>query len=484
MSQNLLELAQAKTGKAFQHAGGKHNGEYCGPCPSCGGTDRFRVWPRQRQAHGWPGGYWCRTCGLGGDVFQWLMDFEGMDFVAACRAVGRDLPKGRGRAPARARPPPPATAPPPGAPTAGAAPPPPWRERAEAMVAWAHRHLLQSRTWLDWLAARGISQEMAVRYRLGLNPGKGDKDLFFARRDWGLPEQAHPETGRARRLWGPRGLVIPWTRGGEVLRIRIRRPGEALADGRGKYIVIGGSCMGTWLSAPGPRVIQIIEAELDCIAMEQAAGDLCRFAGLGSLSMRPDRAAHEAIMGSSVLLDALDFAPEDDAKDQAQGPRVRAWWKKQYPGKYVRCPVPEGKDPGELIGRGVDPRLWIVGYLPPAMQMELMVGPSGPGQEEEGAPESVFEEAPGEGAARKPEPAHPGAREGDVDPRFPAGWERTPRLCDVPGVRTNMERRCLQGEVCKAGAYWLCGPREAVALSTVTDCPARERIVRFIRTGR
>lgn len=36
--------------------------EYAGPCPACGGHDRFRVWP------GPPGRFWCRQCTWSGDV--------------------------------------------------------------------------------------------------------------------------------------------------------------------------------------------------------------------------------------------------------------------------------------------------------------------------------------------------------------------------------------------------------------------------------
>ena len=59
-----------------------NGGEHASPCPWCGGTDRFRLWPEQRR-------YWCRQCGRKGDAIQFLRDYHGLSFKEACDAVGR-----------------------------------------------------------------------------------------------------------------------------------------------------------------------------------------------------------------------------------------------------------------------------------------------------------------------------------------------------------------------------------------------------------
>jgi len=59
-------------------------GEYAGPCPSCGGRDRFHVWPAE-------GRYWCRGCGRKGDTLQYLRDFRNLSFHEAARLVGKQL---------------------------------------------------------------------------------------------------------------------------------------------------------------------------------------------------------------------------------------------------------------------------------------------------------------------------------------------------------------------------------------------------------
>lgn len=60
--------------------------ELFGPCPRCGGTDRFRVWPQSNR-------YWCRQCGIRGDTIQFLRDVRGLSFQAAAVQVGKVLPE-------------------------------------------------------------------------------------------------------------------------------------------------------------------------------------------------------------------------------------------------------------------------------------------------------------------------------------------------------------------------------------------------------
>ena len=48
--------------------------ELHGPCPFCGGRDRFYVSP---------GVAGCRVCGFGGDVIAFIQKAEGLDFMGA-----------------------------------------------------------------------------------------------------------------------------------------------------------------------------------------------------------------------------------------------------------------------------------------------------------------------------------------------------------------------------------------------------------------
>jgi len=60
--------------------------EHGGPCPWCGGDDRFRVWPDQ--GTGGLGRYWCRQCRRKGDVIDFLRDYKGLTFREACTDAG------------------------------------------------------------------------------------------------------------------------------------------------------------------------------------------------------------------------------------------------------------------------------------------------------------------------------------------------------------------------------------------------------------
>ena len=85
----LLTLIEADV--TLKRVSSKNGGEYAGPCPFCGGTDRFRVWPHASEG----GHYKCfgpaegrAGCGRAGDAIQYLRDRNGLSYTAACQALG------------------------------------------------------------------------------------------------------------------------------------------------------------------------------------------------------------------------------------------------------------------------------------------------------------------------------------------------------------------------------------------------------------
>jgi DNA primase len=343
---NTLDLALKKV--KLRKVSGTHGGEWQGPCPGCGGTDRFHVWPEQQEGKG---SYWCRSCEKSGDNIQFLIDFEDLTFKEACAQLNVTLPDRP--APYRVPPPLPQTKPE-FTPTTHAAPIDLWQERAEKFIAWAESHLPRNPEIIAWLAARGISAETASAYRLGWNPGENDKDIYRARTVWGLPE-IRKEDGKLKALWIPRGLVIPWITDGVIHRIRIRRP-----DGEPRYYVIPGSTMSTMILEQTRRAFVIVESELDAIAISantRTAGTVA----LGSVSAKPDAAAHGILKNAIQILNALDY--------DAAGAKAMEWWKEQF-NRCDRWPVPKGKDPGEAFQMGIDLDQWIKVGLPPALTIE------------------------------------------------------------------------------------------------------------------
>jgi hypothetical protein len=78
-------------GITLKRVSSTNGGEYCSPCPDCGGDDRFRVWPHR----GPNGRFWCRQCDKSGDMIEFLRWQKGMSFKEACETVGKTLPQRR-----------------------------------------------------------------------------------------------------------------------------------------------------------------------------------------------------------------------------------------------------------------------------------------------------------------------------------------------------------------------------------------------------
>ena len=70
------------------------DGEYAGPCPSCGGDDRFII--RTRPEDGNNPNYWCRQCGIRGDALDYLTKERGMGFVDAMQQLGLEVTSANG----------------------------------------------------------------------------------------------------------------------------------------------------------------------------------------------------------------------------------------------------------------------------------------------------------------------------------------------------------------------------------------------------
>lgn len=337
-------------------------GEYHSACPGCGDggkgrdSDRFHVWPQENQGEG---SYWCRQCGKAGDGIQFLRDFEGVTFREACDRLGKKIDRPM---PYRAPEVPPTRTPgqapwiPPD-PT----PPPsrPWRDKAAALVDWAYNNLMQTDKnpvpgaleCKKWLQARGINEFGIKHFRLGWNPGREGKDLFRHRNTWGLPPVLK-DNGREKRLWIPRGLVIPLRFQDQIHRIRIRRQKD---DPR--YYVIPGSDMRCLITHPPKpeRAFIIVESELDAILIDNEASDMVGAVALGNSSRKPDLTTWRTLQAAVVVLVCLDY-------DQA-GEKARGWWSQNLR-QAKPWPVPKGKDPGEAYQAGVDIREWVKAGLP------------------------------------------------------------------------------------------------------------------------
>ena len=328
--------------------------EWAGPCPFCGGRDRFVLKPFERDGRG---SFFCRVCGRQDDGIKLLKEFQGASYREACRVMGQTPAKPSGHGPQRE-----ATSPAPAAPawTPKASEPPnaKWRTQAGKLIPWAAKRLQSDPEALAWLISeRGITPETAARFHVGWLP----EDLYRDRTAWGLPQEFKPN-GRRRMLWLPHGLVLPvLDTSGRPARIKFRRPNPGKDEP--KYLYLPSEPKNTApLSITGTAAAYVVvESELDGLLLAQGAGGLVNVLALGSASLRPDAEAHARLEAAPFILVSLDF---DDAGNKA----AWEWWTAHYPPEKLRVwPVPEGKDPCEAWRAGWDLRAWIEGGLPPAL---------------------------------------------------------------------------------------------------------------------
>ena len=94
----------------FTRSASTNRGEFTGPCPWCGGDDRFLAWPAHPKSE--TGRFWCRRCEEHGDGIDLHRRLHGSTFAAAAEALGAGHRVTGTSAPALPPPPPPVAEPP------------------------------------------------------------------------------------------------------------------------------------------------------------------------------------------------------------------------------------------------------------------------------------------------------------------------------------------------------------------------------------
>lgn len=329
---DLLSLAGRYTD--LRRVASTRGGEYHGPCPKCGGRDRFRLQP----AGGRDGrGLWsCRTCHEGwGDAIVFVEWLDNVTFKEACRMLNYDLP-------------PMATPLPPAPPEPCNPPSEAWRDRAVRFVAESF-DLLWSDTGTRaraWLAARGLTEQTIADAGLGYN----GTDQWDAPALWGLPDDH-------KKVYLPRGIVIPWTVDGMTWRVNVRRPVSRaqIAAGEAKYLgpAGGGDSPLYNVNAIAPaRAVMMVEGELDALSVQQAAGDLIACVATGSTSGGRRARWYARLAAASVVL--LSF----DSDGPTKGDAAAAFWADVLQGFSIRW-RPLLKDPSEMLQEGAGVREWV-----------------------------------------------------------------------------------------------------------------------------
>lgn len=342
---DILALIQAD-GFVYKKVAATNGGEYAGPCPFCGGNDRFLIWPEHKGG----GRFWCRGCDKMGDAIQYLRDTRGFSFAEACQSLGISKDNYKRKRPKHT----------PEKqifkPRKYNNPPAIWMKKA-AVILNETQNILWSpagHAAEDILKRKGLTKETIRRAGIGFNP----VDLYRDRRGWDLPHEIRCD-GKPKLLWIPAGLVIPLApfpkqeaqaqNQDGVVRLRVRRsdPGDGP-----RYVIVSGSSMAPLVLKSEKNIFTIVESELDGWLTWQEAADLTGIIAMGAANMKPDISTHEILKKAEKIINALDYDPA--------GARW-AWkfWPETYGSKVKRWPVPIGKDPSEAWQRGLDVREWI-----------------------------------------------------------------------------------------------------------------------------
>lgn len=332
---NILDLAEKRT-----ELKKVSSSEYAGPCPNCGGDDRFRVLPND-------GRYFCRQCEKKGDVIQFCTDFLDMSFKDACITTGNShklksgsigqmslpalqkkkpiqKPQKAQEGPDRDR----------------------WQSQAYRFTEWANRELLRRPELISWLETdRQLSPCQVDHHRLGFNPAP----RFSEPEKWGFPP--------GKKVYLPAGLVIPYhDPAGKVYGINVRqfKPSDSVPAAylpeqapKNTYLRVKGTeskplVFGD-LDRPWPVVI--VESELDALALWNHFDCMVNVVALLTAARRPD------LPGAGPILYALD----------SDGPGKKQYkaWKDKYKSRVHPAAPFNGKDITEMIKSGIPPLAWL-----------------------------------------------------------------------------------------------------------------------------
>jgi len=315
------QLAAYLEGLNLKRVASTGGGELAGPCPFCGGRDRFRYQPANN--------IWlCRNCtgGVWRDVIDFIARRDNLSIAQAAAKLTDGLKVTEDHA---------QTAPKPTRPAYG---PPPleWQDRARQAVKDCQAALFTEigARALVYLQKRGFTPETLRRFSIGYSRGYKSGDL-----------------------WIPEGITIPGFIDGAIWYLKIRTNEQ---EGKPKYTLVKGSKPAAIFNADSLRAADnclITEGEFNAMIATQELGGLIPVASMGgSASNRIDLATWGVYFMLHKLVLALfdnDNAGETGsiALYAALGDRVKL------------AALPDGHDLNSYYQAGGDLKGWINSLL-------------------------------------------------------------------------------------------------------------------------
>jgi len=237
-----------------------------------------------------------------------------------------------------------------------------WKKRAAEFIAYAEKNLNDS--VLDYLfKERGLSPETASAFRVGYNP----QNIFDDPSRWGM---------EGKKIWLPRGIVIPGLWKDEPSYIKIRR--ALKGDALGKYIREWNERDGAPdVKFGGPRggksalfridwaaclpVLILTEGEWDAMILWEHAMDLCDAGTIGGAQSKFDLLDMALLTRYQKI-----FVVHDDDKAGDRGREYIESLKVISP--RIESISPPAHDLTDYWKSGGDLRKWVAGYVADTLQ--------------------------------------------------------------------------------------------------------------------
>lgn len=300
----------------------------------------------------------CPSDANGGDVFSFYMAWKGVDFKTAVAELAEraNVPSVSQVAVPKSNPAP-----------APIAPDPAWRARAEQFITWAESNLSSYPGAQEYLEKeRGLSQQTWRAFRLGYNP----TNLYDDPARWGL---------EGKKIWLPRGIVIPgfWQKEPSYIKIRRPLPDQALERSIGLWtpsdglpdVKFGGprggvACLFQLELLGHYPVLVLTEGEWDTMLLWEYCPDLCDVGTLGGAVAKLDT------LDLSILTRYLAvLVVHDDDNAGEQGRKYVAELHARF--DRVQAIQPPAHDLTDFWKAGGSLRSWLAGHVARALENTL-----------------------------------------------------------------------------------------------------------------
>jgi hypothetical protein len=305
----------------------------------------------------------CPPNANGGDIFAFYMAWKDVNFKMAVAELSERV----GSQPTTASFPKAEKA---VIPTAPAAPQLIWRTRAEQFIVWAESNLSRHPEAQKYLEKeRGLSPETWRAFRVGYNPA----NLYDDPARWGLD---------GKKIWLPRGLVIPGFWQGRPWYIKVRRPlpEQAIGQYLGEWsqqdglpdVKFGGPRGGVStlfrleLSSYKPVLI-LPEGEWDTMLAWEHCPALCDAATLGGASAKLDTLDLTLLTRYPAIIAIYDADPAGE-----KGREYLARLQKHCP--RLQIAEPPAHDLTNFWKSGGNLRAWLATLVAQALTPALTAG--------------------------------------------------------------------------------------------------------------